>query len=74
MALWKISAKSDKNWGAKKNLVKGMFIEMSTASTTPPLNLTKYYDDIARAFNVKYSTDFDKSKIGHSYFVCEKIG
>jgi len=74
MALWKISAKSDKNWGAKKNLVKGMFIEMSTASTTPPLNLTKYYEDIVRAFNVKYSTDFDKSKIGHSYFVCEKIG
>ena len=47
MALWKISAKSDKNWGAKQNLGKGMFIEMSTVSTTPHLNLTKYYEDIA---------------------------
>lgn len=74
MALWKISAKGNWNWSTNKNLVKGMFIEMSTSSTTPPLNQTKYYEDIAQAFNTKYSTKFDKSKIGHSYFECEKIG
>ena len=73
MALWKISAKGKWNWGTNKNLVKGMFIEMSTSSTTPPLNQTKY-EDIAQAFNIKYSTKFDKSKIGNSYFECEKIG
>lgn len=73
MALWKISAKGNWNWGTNKNLVKGMFIEMSTSSTTPPLGLTKYQESIAQAFNTKYSTKFDKSKMSGSYLVCEKI-
>ena len=73
MALWKISAKGNWNWGTNKNLVKGMFIEMSTSSTTPPLGLTKYHESIAQAFNTKYSTKFDKSKMSGSYLVCEKI-
>jgi len=74
MALWKISAKGNWNWGTNKNLVKGMFIEMPTSSTTPPLGLTKYQESIAQAFNTKYSTKFDKSKMSGSYLVCEKIG
>lgn len=40
MALWKISAKNNWNWGKDKVLTKGMFIEMSTQNTTPPLGLS----------------------------------
>ena len=74
MALWKISAKGNWNWGPNKNLVKGMFVEMSTASTSPPLGLVKYQETIAQAFNTKYSTKFDKSKMNGSHLACEKIG
>ena len=34
MTLWKISAKSNWNWGTGKQLVKGMFIELSTPTGT----------------------------------------
>ena len=74
MPLWKISAKNNWNWGTGKQLVKGMFIEMSTPTTTPPLGQTKNQETIARAFNTKHSTSFDKSKMTMSYFTCEKIG
>ena len=87
MPLWKISAKNNWNWGTGKQLVKGMFIEMSTQTTTPPLGQTKNQEAIARAFNTKYSTSFDKSKMTMSYstsfdkskmtmsyLTCEKIG
>lgn len=74
MPLWKISAKNNWNWGPGKNLVKGMFIEMSTRTTTPPLGLSKNWETIARAFNTKYSTNFDKMKMTPSYLNCEKIG
>ncbi len=74
MALWKISAKGNWNWGPGKTLTKGMYIEMSTASSTPPLALSKNAEAIAQAFNVKYSTKFDKGKMTSSYLTCEKIG
>ncbi len=74
MALWKISAKNNWNWGKDKVLTKGMFIEMSTQSTTPPLGVTKNWETIAKAFNIKYSTNFDKSKMNGSHLICEKIG
>ena len=74
MPLWKISAKNNWSWGSGKQLVKGMFIEMSTQTTTPPLGQTKNQEAIARAFNTKYSTSFDKSKMTMSYLTCEKIG
>lgn len=74
MTLWKISAKNNWNWGTGKQLVKGMFIELSTPSTTPPLGVVSYHDTIAKAFNTKYSTNFDKSKMNASYLTCEKIG
>ena len=48
MPLWKISAKNNWNWGTGKQLVKGMFIEMSTQTTTPPLGQTKNQEAIAR--------------------------
>ena len=68
MALWKISAKNNWNWGVGKQLVKGMFIELSTPSTSNPLGQTKYLDVIAKAFNTKYSTNFDKSRMYASFF------
>lgn len=49
MPLWKISAKNNWSWGSGKQLVKGMFIEMSTQTTTPPLGQTKNQEGIARA-------------------------
>lgn len=73
MALWKIIAKNNWNWGVKKQLVKGVFIEMSTSKTTSPLGIVKYQEMIAMSFNVKYSTCFDGLKMNSSYFVCEKI-
>ncbi len=74
MALWKISAKNNWNWGKDKVLTKGMFIEMSTQNTTPPLGLSSNWETIARAFNTKYSTNFDKSKMNPNYLTCENIG
>ena len=73
MTLWKIEAKNNWNWGKGKELIKGMFIEMPTPSTAPPLGLTKYHETIAQLFNTKYRTNFDKSKINAGHFICTKI-
>ena len=54
--------------------VKGMYIELSTPIGTPPLGIPSYHEVIARAFNTKYSTNFDKSKMNASFLTCEKIG
>ena len=51
-----------------------MFIELSTPTTTPPLGVVSYHEVIAKAFNTKYSTNFDKSKMNASFLTCEKIG
>ena len=74
MTLWRISAKNNWNWGAGKQLVKGMFIELSTPTGTLPLGIPSYHEVIAKAFNTKYSTNFDKSKMNASFLTCEKIG
>ena len=73
MTLWKIEAKNNWNWGKGKELIKGMFVEMPTPSTAPPLGLTKYHETIAQLFNTKYGTNFDKSKINAGHFICTKI-
>lgn len=70
MTLWKISAKNNWNWGTGKQL----FIELGTPTGTPPLGIPSYHDVIAKAFNSKYSTNFDKSKMNASFLICEKIG
>ena len=44
MALWKISVKRSGNAACKdkrQRLEKGMFVETSTASTTPPIDVTR---------------------------------
>lgn len=73
MALWKISAKNKWNWGKGQMLEKGMFIEVSTGTTAPPLGVVANRESIAAAFNSKYSMNLDKSKISNSYFTCERI-
>ena len=73
MALWKISSRNNWNWGEDKQVVKGMFIEM-TGGTTPPLGNSANRDAIAAAFNTKYSLSIEPSKINGSHFECEKIG
>ena len=65
MTLWKISAKNNWNWGTGKQLVKGMFIELSTPTGTPPLGIPSYHDVIAKAFNIK-SSKSSKSSSGIS--------
>lgn len=74
MPLWKISARNNWNWGKDMVLTKGMYIELSTQSTTPPVGQSQYQETIAKAFNTKYSTKFDKSKMNASHLVCEKMG
>ncbi len=73
MTLWKIEAKNNWNWGKGKELVKGMFVEIPTPSTTSPLGLVKYQETIAQLFNAKYGTSFDKSKINTGHFICTKV-
>ncbi len=77
MALWKISAKSSTNAPCKnkrQKLEKGMFVETSTASTTPPLGLTREHPMLALLFMSKYGIEIDPSHMNRSYFDCEKIG
>lgn len=74
MPLWKISARSNWNWGKDMVLTKGMYIELSTQSTTPPIGQYQYQEIIAKAFNTKYSTKFDKLRMNASHLVCEKMG
>ena len=74
MTLWKITAKGNWNWDKGKELVKGMFIEISTTSPTSPLCQAKYKETIANAFNMNYSTKFEKTRMNSSYLTAEKIG
>lgn len=74
MPLWKISARNNWNFGKDMVLTKGMYIELSTPTTTPPLGQTQLQETIAKAFNTKYSTKFEKSKMNSSHLVCERVG
>lgn len=77
MALWKISVKNTGNAPCvdkRKRLEKGMFVETSTATTTPPLGLTREQPMLARIFTSKYGIEIDVHKMNSSYFICERIG
>ncbi|MBQ8531678.1 MAG: hypothetical protein IJ430_11065 [Parabacteroides sp.] len=50
-----------------------MFIELSIPTGTPLLENPSYQEVIAQAFNTKYSTNFDKSKMNTSFLIYEKI-
>ena len=77
MALWKISVKNSGNAACKKmrqRLEKGMFVETSTATTTPPLGMSREQLMLAQLFMSKYGIEIDLHHMNGSHFVCEKIG
>ena len=77
MALWKISVKNSGNAACKnkrQRLEKGMFVETSTATTTPPLGMSREQLMLAQLFMSKYGIEIDLHHMSGSQFVCEKIG
>lgn len=74
MPLWKITAVMNRNNG-KQNLEKGMFVELSTPTTTPPLGHAQFTPQIKSLFKSKYGVDLDVLKvlINASYFSCSKL-
>lgn len=77
MALWKITAKYSNNAPCKnkrQRLEKGMFVETSTASTTPPLGQTREHPMLAQLFLNKYGIEVNVHNMNSGYFNCEKIG
>ena len=69
MALWRIVVKNSGNAACKnkrQRLEKGMFIETSTTSTTPPIGVTREMN--------KYGIEIDPHHMNRSYFDCDKIG
>ncbi len=77
MALWRISVKNSGNAACKnkkQRLEKGMSIETSTASTTPPLGMTREQPTLAQLFANKYGIEIDPHHMNSSYFTCDKIG
>ena len=50
-----------------------MFVETSTATTTPPLNQAREQPMLAQLFSSKYGIEIDANKMNSSYFVCERI-
>lgn len=77
MAHWKIIVKNSGNAACKdknQRLEKGMFIETSTASTTPPLGLSREQMPLSQLFMSKYGIGIDPSKMNRSYFDCIKMG
>ena len=57
MALWRIVVKNSGNAACKnkkQRLEKGMFIETSTTSTTPPIGVTREQPMLAQLFMNKY--------------------
>lgn len=77
MALWKISVKNSGNAACKnkrQRLEKGMFVETSTATTTPLIGVTREQPMLVQLFMSKYGIEVDTYHMNRSYFDCEKIG
>ena len=77
MALWKISVKNSSNAACKnkrQRLEKGMFVETSTATTTPPIGFIREQPMLAQLFMSKYGIEIEPRFMTRSYFDCEKIG
>ena len=77
MTLWKISVKNGGNAACKnkrQRLEKGMFVETSTATTTPPIGLTREQPMLAQLFMSKYGIEVEPRFMTRSHFDCEKIG
>ncbi len=77
MALWRISVKYSSNSvciDKRQRLEKGMFVETSTPSATPPINLPREQPMLAQLFMSKYGIGVDPHRMNLSNFNCEKIG
>ena len=77
MALWKISVKNSGNAACKnkrQRLEKGMFVETSTTSTTPPIGVTRELPMLSQLFMSKYGIEIDPHHMNPSHFDCVKIG
>lgn len=77
MALWKITARISGTAPCKnkrQKVEKGMFIETSTISSTPPINIVKERETLASLFMNKYGIEIDPRCVVGAYFTCEKIG
>ena len=77
MALWRFVVKNSGNAACKnkrQRLEKGMFVETSTATTTPPLGMSREQLMLAQLFMSKYGIEIDLHHMNGSHFVCEKIG
>lgn len=51
-----------------------MFVEASTASTTPPIGVTREQPMLAQLFLSKYGIEIAPYCMNRSYFDCEKMG
>lgn len=77
MALWRIVVKNSGNAACKdkrQRLEKGMFIETSTVSTTPPIGVTREQPMLIQLFMNKYGIEIDPHHMNCSHFNCDKIG
>ena len=77
MALWRIVVKKSGKAACKdkrQRLEKGMFIETSTMSSTPPIGITREQPMLAQLFMNKYGIEIDYHHMNRSYFDCDKIG
>ena len=77
MALWRIVVKNSGNAACKnkrQRLEKGMFVETSTATTTPPLGMSREQLMLAQLFMSKYGIEINLHHMNGSHFVCEKNG
>ena len=77
MALWRIVVKNSGNAACKdkrQRLEKGMFIETSTMSSTPPIGIPRAQPMLAHLFMTNYGIEIDHHHMNRSYFDCDKIG
>ena len=73
MALWKIEITQTGTINGV-HIEKGMFVEMVTSSTTPPMSMSKNYEAIGQLFKNKYGIDLVKARIiSQGRMSCTKI-
>lgn len=51
-----------------------MFVETSTATTTPPIDVSREQPMLAQLFMSKYGIEIEPRFMTRSYFDCEKMG
>ena len=77
MALWRIVVKNSGNAvckDKKQRLEKGMFVETSTMTATPPIGVPQGQKMLIQQFLSKYGVEIDPRFMTRSHFDCNKIG